>query len=115
MAYILSLFNKKAMKNIIYILFALILISGSCATSGDMVSSRKERAAMKQENVIKAVEAQQMIIKVNRLHSRRGGEHLTEIATGTVTETAQKKSGNRKKMTGADHDQAENHNIRSPT
>ncbi len=60
------------MKNIIYILLAVIIISGSCATSGDIVASRKERAAVKQENVIQAVESQQMIVKVNRLHARRG-------------------------------------------
>jgi len=60
------------MKNIIYILFAVIVITGSCATSGDLAASRQERTAMKQENVIQAVESQQMIIKVNRLHARRG-------------------------------------------
>ena len=60
------------MKNIIYILFAIIFITVSCATSGDVVSSREERASIRQENVREAVESQQMIIKLNRLHARRG-------------------------------------------
>jgi hypothetical protein len=60
------------MKNIIYILLATIVITGSCATSGDVISSREERTAIKQENVTRAVESQQMVIKVNRLHTRRG-------------------------------------------
>lgn len=61
------------MKNIIYILLAITIITGSCATSGDVISARKERAAIKQENVIKAVESQQMAIEVYRIHMRRGG------------------------------------------
>jgi hypothetical protein len=60
------------MKNIIYILLTIIIITGSCATSGDVISSREERTAIKQENVTRAVESQQMVIKVNRLHTRRG-------------------------------------------
>ncbi|MFO7851028.1 MAG: DUF4251 domain-containing protein [Bacteroidota bacterium] len=60
------------MKNLIYILFAVTLVAFSCRPTGDLASSREERAAMKQENVKKAVETQEMIIKVNRLHTRRG-------------------------------------------
>lgn len=61
------------MKNIIYILFIVIVVTGSCASSGDLASSREVRKSIKQENIRKAIESQQMIINVNRLQSRRGG------------------------------------------
>ncbi|MEA1887247.1 MAG: DUF4251 domain-containing protein [Bacteroidota bacterium] len=60
------------MKNLIYILFIVILATFSCGPTGDLASSREARTAMKQENVKKAVEAQEMIVKVQRLHTRRG-------------------------------------------
>ena len=45
---------------------------GSCSSYRDMASSREERNLMNQENVRMAIESQKMMVKVNRLHTRRG-------------------------------------------
>ncbi|MDT8401493.1 MAG: DUF4251 domain-containing protein [Bacteroidales bacterium] len=60
------------MKNTLYIFLALILFSASCSGIRDMQESRAERELMNQDNVKRAVESQQMIVKVNRLHTGRG-------------------------------------------
>ncbi|HDZ41656.1 MAG TPA: DUF4251 domain-containing protein [Bacteroidetes bacterium] len=60
------------MRNTIYTLFAIIFISASCSVIRDMKSSRAERELMTQENVKKAIESQQILVKVNRLHTGRG-------------------------------------------
>lgn len=61
------------MKKIIYISLAYLMIAVSCSSSGEMTASREERKAAKKEEVREAVETQRMLIKVNRLHPRRGG------------------------------------------
>ncbi len=61
------------MKKLIYIALAYLLIAVSCSSSGEMTASREERKAAKKEEVREAVETQRMLIKVNRMHPRRGG------------------------------------------
>ncbi|MBS0009859.1 MAG: DUF4251 domain-containing protein [Bacteroidales bacterium] len=60
------------MRQLIYIFLAGILLASSCGTTGEMRSSREERDSIRTENVRKALESNQMIIKVNRLHARYG-------------------------------------------
>ncbi len=60
------------MKNKVYILLVIVFFTGSCSSYRDMASSREEKALMNQENVTMAIESQQMMVKVNRLHTSRG-------------------------------------------
>lgn len=60
------------MRKLIYISIAYLLIAVSCSSSGEMSALREERKAAKMEEVREAVEAQRMLIKVNRMYARRG-------------------------------------------
>ncbi|MDZ7739803.1 MAG: DUF4251 domain-containing protein [Bacteroidales bacterium] len=61
------------MKKIIYISLAYLLIAASCSSSGEMTALREERKAANKEEVREAVESQRMLIRVNKIHPRRGG------------------------------------------
>ncbi|HCC71815.1 MAG TPA: hypothetical protein DEQ09_11795 [Bacteroidales bacterium] len=60
------------MKKTGYILITLIIVAVSCTTTKYKGISKEERSVIKYEAVKKAVEQQQMMVKVNRLHTKRG-------------------------------------------
>ncbi len=60
------------MKNIIYIFLAVLLFSTSCSGLKNRQQVRAEKELMKREDVRKAVESQQMLIKVDRIYSHHG-------------------------------------------
>jgi len=60
------------MKNLIYILLAVSLFTVSCSGLKNSSQDRAERELMKREDVKKAIESQQMIIKVDRIYANRG-------------------------------------------
>jgi len=60
------------MKNLLYILFAVSLLTVSCSGLRNSSQDRAEREFMKREDVRKAIESQQMIIKVDRIYADYG-------------------------------------------
>jgi len=60
------------MKRTIYIFFAVIFIAGGCASTGKSDVSREEMTAARSAAVAKLVEDQKMLVKVNRLRTKRG-------------------------------------------
>ena len=60
------------MKNTIYIFLAVLLFSASCSGLKNSRQARAERELMKREDVRKALESQQMLIKVDRIYAHHG-------------------------------------------
>ncbi len=65
--------KKNTMKRIIYFFIAGTIILSSCASTGKTDISREMRKELVKEDVKQTVESQKMMIRMNRIHLKRGG------------------------------------------